>query len=735
VDIRSQSSLLAGVVSLALAVAMLLRKRAGRGRPLALFSLLCLALSCWYLADFVSAISPLEIWARIELAAGAALPLAVLTFFMEFLGINRQAARRTRDAAVGGGVLGLLVASSPLFAWAPAPQAVWVCSFGLLAVTLWLIYDRKNAAPSRLERARLLYLFTGAALVVVFSALDFLTRYGVPWPTLGSVGVTLYIFFLAQTLQRNRLLDLHELLGKVASVSALALMLGAVYGVINYWLHDRPGLFVFNTVIASFVILSLFEPLREKVEEQVLATLFRERFELIRALVGLRGRLSSVINPAQMAAMVLDTMHDIRRVTHTSFYLLAADRPGFRLLDHRGPAPIVFLEASAARGLLAAASAGERALLRETVERTLRDLQGDGPSEAVPADPDEVKRLSDIKTALEQMSAGISFPLVGEDRVLGFWNLWDELVPEAYSSDEIAAMLEVAERAAVVVENSQLFERMKERDRLAALGEMAAGLAHEIRNPLGAIKGAAQYLNPTGHPGDEGDFLRIIVEEVNRLNGVVTEFLDYARPLKSSLAPADVNDILSRTLRLLESQGLPGGVSVALRLDDQLPPALGDAEQLKQVFINLALNALQAMPAGGALNISTSLLSTSSGWRFAAVGPSGRPSEGTVEIRFRDTGEGISEEALERIFIPFYTTKEKGTGLGLAICQRIVKSHNGTLTVESRAGEGTEFVVRLPAAGPVGSADTAGLTAPRTPTPPQAWSQPRLRGRRAGGRR
>jgi two-component system sensor histidine kinase HydH len=296
-------------------------------------------------------------------------------------------------------------------------------------------------------------------------------------------------------------------------------------------------------------------------------------------------------------------------------------------------------------------------------------------------------------------------------------------------------MLEVAERAAVVVENSQLFERMKERDRLAALGEMAAGLAHEIRNPLGAIKGAAQYLNPPGHPGDEGDFLRIIVEEVNRLNGVVTEFLDYARPLKSSLAPADVNDILSRTLRLLESQGLPAGVSVALRLDDQLPPALGDAEQLKQVFINLALNALQAMPNGGALNITTSVLTASSGWRFAAVGPSGRPSEaGTVEIRFRDTGEGISEEALERIFIPFYTTKEKGTGLGLAICQRIVKAHNGTLTVESRAGEGTEFVVRLPATGPTGAGDAVSPAASRTASPAQAWPQPRMR-RRAGGRR
>jgi signal transduction histidine kinase len=518
----------------------------------------------------------------------------------------------------------------------------------------------------------------------------------------GGVFTTLYLFFLAQTLQRHRLLDLHELIGKVASVSALALMLALVYGVIGFWLKDRPGLFVFNTVIASFVILSLYEPLRAKVEEQVLASLFRERFELIRTLAGLRARLSSVVTPAQMAALVLDTLQDSRRVTHTSFYLLADDRPGFRLLDHRGPLPpIPFLEAAAARGLLASAAAGERALLLEVVDRKLGEITG-AASAGGGTDP-EAARFEGVKAAMTQMCSGISFPLIAGDRVLGFWNLWDDRVPEAYSSDEIAAMLEVAERAAVVLESSQLFERMKERDRLAALGEMAAGLAHEIRNPLGAIKGAAQYLDPTGRPGDEGNLLQVIVEEVNRLNGVVTEFLDYARPIKSQLAPINLNDILQRTVTLLQSQGLPPGVSIDLQLGEDLPPAQGDAEQLKQVFINLAFNAIQAMPKGGTLTIRTAALAASSAtWRFAEVGPSrGRKAGGPdlMEVRFRDTGEGISADVRERIFIPFYTTKAKGTGLGLAIVQRIIKSHNGLISVESQPGLGTEFVVRIPIAG------------------------------------
>ncbi len=179
---------------------------------------------------------------------------------------------------------------------------------------------------------------------------------------------------------------------------------------------------------------------------------------------------------------------------------------------------------------------------------------------------DELKRLQDTRAALVQMKAGISVPLVGNDRVIGFLNLWDERVPEAYASDEIALILAVAERLATVLENSKLFEKIRERDRLAALGEMAAGLAHEIRNPLGAIKGAAQCLDPKRLPGEDGEFLEVIVEEVNRLNGVVTAFLDYARPLKQSFGPTDLNEVVTRTMRLIQND-VPKQIELAVQLD------------------------------------------------------------------------------------------------------------------------------------------------------------------------
>jgi signal transduction histidine kinase len=391
---------------------------------------------------------------------------------------------------------------------------------------------------------------------------------------------------------------------------------------------------------------------------------------------------------------------ETRRVTHASLWLVADERPGYRALDFRGPAPMHFLDTAAARALLAATAHGQKAVLAENLERRMAELRRllppapDAPEARVRGGgagvAEELARLSDARAVMAGMRAGICMPLAAGDRAVGFLACWDERVQEAFASDEIAALLEVADRCALVIENSKLYLQMKERDRLAALGEMSAGLAHEIRNPLAAIKGAIQYLDPRRLPEEDREFVEIVLDEVDRLNVVVTQFLDYSRPMKPSLAPADLNDVLGRTFKLLQS-AVPPTVELVLDLAPRLPRVLCDAEQLKQVFINLAQNAFQAMPGGGRLTVSTSVRRDDLAfWREGAR----RPDE--VEIRFRDSGPGIPQEEHERIFVPFHTTKEKGTGLGLAICQRIVKAHQGDLRIRSAPGEGAEFIISLP---------------------------------------
>ncbi|MBF5044052.1 histidine kinase [Aggregicoccus sp. 17bor-14] len=707
-DIRTQSALLASIIGLALGLSMLLR--ASRPRVLTLYSLLALCVGGYYLATFFRRVFPEGGYpwgSRISVGAalllGSLIPAAAVAFFLEFLGVRKGPARLGRRLGLLSGLLGLAVAVTPLAdrTWARVAVGTWV--IGALLASAWLLVHRMRGADSRIERVRLRYLALGAAAAILFAGLDFLANFDLAFPQLGPLFSTLYLFLLAQTLLRLRLMDLHELAGKIASQTVLAVILAAVFTVLTVWVEGNTPLFLFNTVVAAFVVLILLEPLREKVEEQVVALFFRERFELLRVLGALRTRMASVIDVAELAHLVLEAFNETRRMTHASIYLLAEDRPGYRLFDFRGPQPVGFLDTAAARGLLFNAAGGQKAVLLENLERRMAELRGHhGEGRRV---REELKRIHDTRGALSLMKAGITVPLVSNERVIGFLNLWDERVPEAYASDEISLVLDIAERFSTALENSKLYEKIRERDRLAALGEMAAGLAHEIRNPLGAIKGAAQCLDPRRLPGEDGEFLDVIVEEVNRLNGVVTAFLDYARPLKQSFGPTDVNEVVTRTMRLIQNE-IPKSIHFNVDLDLELNRVEGDAEQLKQVFINLVQNAVQALgPAGGSITARTVRSD-----RFGAF----RANAEFVEVHVTDTGPGIPADQQPHIFVPFFTTKEKGTGLGLAICQRIVKNHGGTVSVQSRVGEGATFIIRLPAL----PSETQGALPEGTPFPP-----------------
>ncbi|MFN2549322.1 MAG: ATP-binding protein [Myxococcales bacterium] len=720
-DARTQSALLAAVVCLALALAMLLRQ--GRTRLWTAFALLNVALLAYQLGDFVNGLFGSHPWPmRLTLAAAGFIPAAVLGFIVEFQGESAGRAGGLRRMAAITGVATVAVALSPLGMIAAARITAASAVFVLLTAAVSLLYARMRRAASRTERARLFYLWVGAALCVGLTFGELLIRLaGWPPPPFANVALTIYLYFLSQTIQRHRLLDLNELLGKIVVLASVGVVLALIYGVLVRWTGSQSlGIFFFNTMVASFVILILFEPLKSKVEEKVLAVFFAERFEFVQSLAALRQRMAGIIDVRELGQVVLDGFYETRRVTHASIYLLADDGLGYRRLDYRGPAPTPYIDAATVRALVQSAQVGQKAQLVELVERRLAELrqllpETDTESSAL---TEERTRLSEIGAAMAAMRAGVTIPLVASQRVVGFLCLLDDRVPEAFASDELAAMLEIGDQAAITIENSRLYEKMKERDRLAALGEMAAGLAHEIRNPLGAIKGAAQYLDPAGLQTGDAEILNIIVEEVNRLDGVVAQFLAYSRPFPSAASgkfqSTDLNDVLWKTMKLIEND-MPKNVSVELDLTPGLPAINADAEQLKQVFINLALNAVQAMPDGGRLTVRTRRPHAPVELGLSETTP--RYSADQIEVRFADTGAGIPEDALDRIFIPFYTTKTKGTGLGLAISQRIVKGHGGTIEVQSRVGEGTEFVLRFPSAAALETAGRLGMVMTTGPQP------------------
>jgi signal transduction histidine kinase len=225
----------------------------------------------------------------------------------------------------------------------------------------------------------------------------------------------------------------------------------------------------------------------------------------------------------------------------------------------------------------------------------------------------------------------------------------------------------------------QTEEQLRRADRLSALGELSAGMAHEIRNPLGSIRGAAEILKDDYAPdAPKREFIQILIKETDRLNRIVQEFLDFARPKQPEFQPADLNEVIESVLTLVAQEARKANVKVEKRLDPSIGKRSLDTGLLKQAFLNLVLNAIQAMPAGGALAVESALRNN------------------VVEVKVSDTGTGIAEENLKKLFSPFFTTKKNGTGLGLAITYRIVRNHKGDIDVESGPGKGTTFTVRIP---------------------------------------
>jgi signal transduction histidine kinase len=706
VSIQPVSALVAAIVSFAMGGSVLLREP--RRRAHVLFATLAFNIAAFCLISFFSKRFDAPLFGWLSLVIAVSLPATAQRFFQAFLGDDAGPPPLSRSTVVGAGVLYTVLFFSRFIE--PLHQTFWfgvaflAYVFAGLYLSIFYLYKRYRATPSRVEKTRLLYLLVGGFATVTSALLEALPH----GPSFGSVFIIVYLYFLSQNLVRYRLLDLNELLGRMVVLGTLVFILTLIYGLLVRWVGpEEQGLFFFNSLLASATIVILIEPLRGRVEDAINRWMFQEKYELSRRIETLRADLANVIDMRVLVPRVLSALEDSRRITHASIYLADPDGSGFDLAGHVGPRPEARFDAIAHRTfferLRRAGVISQEGIEREIAARRTTTEEQEG--------------LQLMLRTLEQMNGSVVLGFSGEDQLLGMLVLRDERLREAYSTDEIELFRSVATTIGVTLQNSQVYERMKERDRLAALGQMAAGLAHEIRNPLGSIKGAAQFLQPSSasgqgaspaQAGDTKEFLNIIVEEVNRLNKIVSQFLDYARPYRGDQEPLEITDVLKKTLQRLAKEEA-SHFEIVTAFADRLPPVRADAEQLLQVFLNLSLNALQAMPQGGRLVISTSLRRATRRGAAAAF----------LEVRFRDSGVGIPPGDLKNLFIPFFTTKDKGTGLGLPISQRIIENHGGTIEVRSQPGEGATFTVLLPV-----EADAYA-----------AYAEPRIEGRPDSGRR
>ncbi len=294
----------------------------------------------------------------------------------------------------------------------------------------------------------------------------------------------------------------------------------------------------------------------------------------------------------------------------------------------------------------------------------------------------------------EGLVALLSVPLVFGGQALGVLNVYRG-APHIFPNEEVRILTALAELSGIAIEKARLYERivdveeqLRQNERLSALGLLAAEVAHEIRNPLTVMKMLFHSLDlkfPPGDPRTQDN--KIMGEKMDHLNRVVEQVLDFARSTEPRLAPVNVNQLLDDLSLLTRHKLRQQRVEVVRELAPQLPAVLGDATQLEQAFLNLTLNAVEAMPEGGRLTITTRALRQ----------PRTRKEPTHVRIEFTDTGAGMTEEQQQRAFSSLLaTTKAKGTGLGLAIVARVIETHRGEVKVKSELGKGTAFTITLP---------------------------------------
>ncbi|MDQ0972906.1 two-component system, sporulation sensor kinase E [Neobacillus niacini] len=229
-----------------------------------------------------------------------------------------------------------------------------------------------------------------------------------------------------------------------------------------------------------------------------------------------------------------------------------------------------------------------------------------------------------------------------------------------------------------VTEKAELQEQLRKSDRLNVIGELAAGIAHEIRNPMTALKGFIQLLEPT-IKAEHAMYYDVITSELARIDSIINEFLFLAKPQEIRFQENDIRQIMREIVDLLSAQAVLYNVQFQTHYEEQLPYVYCEPNQLKKVFINIIKNAIEVMPNGGKITIAINSIK-----------------DQFIQISIRDQGTGIPKDKIKKLGEPFYTTKEKGTGLGLMVSYRIIEEHNGSIEVESEEGIGTLFRIKLP---------------------------------------
>jgi two-component system, NtrC family, sensor kinase len=411
----------------------------------------------------------------------------------------------------------------------------------------------------------------------------------------------------------------------------------------------------------------------------------QDRFK--QALNEFSRSLTLIVDLEQLKDNVISVIRDIVRVDSLSIFLLNLDLNRFQLAEARGFEP----------------RRGDQTFFIQD-DPLIRWFSINETHLVLSSHPDIFSFFAEREQLiLRETGVDFIFPLMSMNRLIGLVCFGPKSSGEELKGEEIELLKTLLGQAALAFENAYLYQQQKTRlkkmyraDRLATLGQLAAGAAHEIRNPLTSIRSTIQYLQKGTKDAKKLELVGELIGEVDRINGIIEGLLSFSRPTRPEIKAVDLEALLRQTLTLVETTAAKMNVRIALDFSAPNTAFKADPALLKQVFLNIIMNSLEALAQDGDLRIRVELIS-----KTAALSAETRS---FYYILFEDTGPGIPQVNLEKIFDPFFTTKKEGTGLGLSISYGIIQQHGGDIEIESVTREkdpekhGTRVMITLPVA-------------------------------------
>ncbi|MBC7386725.1 MAG: hypothetical protein H7301_11275 [Cryobacterium sp.] len=693
-DALAQTALLVSLFSFSLGFATLARNV--RNKLFIRFAFATTVISAWALFFFISSVYPENGWYGYHLSLNAWLAPASLLFIQSMMRIDRWVSSRI---LLWGSLFLCLSMTVMVYLGLERHDLIKNIIYftpGLIVVqTLILLMKDRELNPVVGIRRRI-FLYVSTLLVLALTTMDHIPGLWLGVPIVGNLALAAYLFFLSQAITQQRLLNLQSLVSRFFVVVVVSFLLTCLYSLVAVWTKEF-ALFFLNSFFVSFFMLTLLEPIRSGVRFVIDWLITRKSAPYQAELESTIHELSLVVNPKDSLNVFENFLDRVLKPQGLAFYIPSTDPKLLRRERSVG----------SGRKLLHApteiplhhpifdlfARTKTKVLLEERLENEIERMAGH----------ETKSRLVGWRDSMRALGGNIVFALAREDRILGLAVLDVPVPPEAYGANwSILREIEpLADRVAVLIEKSPVFDREREVERLATLGEMAAGLAHEIRNPLGAIKGAAQYLDPSANR-PESRFLTVIVEEADRLNAVVTQFLDYAKPSAvREYKELDLNILIQKLVTLLSTTA-PSDVDLRVQSSLLTAKIRCAPEQIHQVLLNLIQNAFKALKKWDVSEEfgEKRVLVSIDAFETADL-------RSMVRVTVEDNGPGIARENLEKIFIPFFTTDPAGSGLGLSICRKIIQAHGGMMEVQSVPGVTTQFRIILPLFSPVTRKDAS----------------------------